>query len=124
MIQEDKQRALDKETQEKLAERLAVHADCEWQYMTEISSDILQYLHTLGYGKLDKAWEVWQEEKDKEFKTFYEVAKEEGKREQFNVCLSELIQADGAGDLRTLERNITDLLYHWQALKSELEEGA
>jgi hypothetical protein len=44
----------------------------------------------------------------------------EEREKQLRECLRDLVSADGAEDLKLLEKNITELIYQWkQALKSK-----
>ena len=44
----------------------------------------------------------------------FEEGRKAGRGEQLNTCLLELTKTNGASDLKTLERNITELIYKWQ----------
>ena len=48
-----------------------------------------------------------------------EEAHKAGEISQLQECLKSLVKADGAEDLKTLERNITELLTEWQAKLKE-----
>jgi len=49
-------------------------------------------------------------------------AKQEGARERLQECLNDLVRADGAENLKLLEKRITELIYEWrQALKGGAE---
>jgi len=48
-----------------------------------------------------------------------EISFKAGKQEQLGECLKALVKSDGAENLKILERNVTELLYLWQAKLKE-----
>ena len=48
-----------------------------------------------------------------------EISFKAGRKTQLEENLKELISADGAEDLKTLEKQVTNLLYSWQAKLKE-----